>query len=57
MLVRASPNYVLNEGIAKKNNYHSFISLAVRTSSAAVTNVALMSTLTDVKCNSTMPAM
>jgi hypothetical protein len=57
MLVRASPNYVLNEGIAKKNSMHSFISLAVSKSSAAVTTVALVSSITHASCNTTVSPM
>lgn len=57
MLVRASPNFVLNEGIAKKNNMHAFISLAVSKKSTASTTVALLSTMTDAKCNKTFTPM
>jgi hypothetical protein len=56
-LVRASPNYVLNAGIATANSMHSFIALAVGKSSAAVTNVAIMSTLTDSKCDKAVSPM
>jgi hypothetical protein len=57
MLVRASPNYVLNEGIATVNNMHSYVSLAVSKSSAAVTTVAIMSAVADFKCDTTVSPM
>ena len=50
LLIRASPNYIMNKGTAAMNTKFSFLSLAVSKRSHYASQVAILSSVTDTSC-------